>query len=161
MTRRERRIAKRRTRRAGVAVASVVGAGALALGGLAASGALPGVVGGGDSPSVPANAASDTGADHAQAGISQANDAGANEAGTNDASSALGGLTTAQANVDANGSPVASAVIGTLIDGFTAGTPGWELGPQVAGAATDAASQLAPSLPGTPSDASDGLTHKP
>jgi hypothetical protein len=170
MTRRERRIAKRRTRRAGVAVAAVVGAGALALGGLAASGALPDVVGGGDTPSVPANAASQTGTNHAQAGISQAGtdhaQAGISQAGSNDsgdagsqnASSALQGLQTAQSNVDANGSSVASAVIETLITDFGEGTTGSQLGADVSSAAQDAASQL---LPTAPNEASDGLTHKP
>jgi hypothetical protein len=126
----------------------------LALGGLAASGALPGVVGGGDTPSVPANAASQTGIDHARAGISQA---GTNEgdAGSQNAGSALQGLQTAQSNVDANGSPVASAVIGTLITDFGEGTTGSQLGADVSSAAQGAASQL------LPSEASDGLSHKP
>jgi hypothetical protein len=142
MTRQERRAQKRRSRRAAVVVASVVGAGALALGGLAASGALGG--GGGD---VPPAEASQTGADHAQAGISHA----AEQAGTEDAGSRLDGLENALGNVT---NPVASAVIETLIEN----TPGPGFGQEVAAAATSAASQLTPS---TPSDASGGLSHKP
>src|SRR5215470_16013107 len=107
MTRRVRRAQRRRSRRAGIAVASVFGAGVLVLG--VASGALPGA--GGSGSDVPPVEASQTGADHAQAGISQAGQNVPNHPGTQDAGSRRDGLETAAANVT---NPVASAVIGTL-----------------------------------------------
>jgi hypothetical protein len=120
----------------------VFGAGVLVLG--VASGALPGVGGGGsDAPPV---VASQTGVDHAQAGKNATE-----HAGTQDAGSRRDGLETAAGNVN---NPVASTVIGTLIES----TPGQGLGEQVAAAATGAASQQAPSTPG---EASDGQAHKP
>jgi hypothetical protein len=148
MTRQERRAQERRARRANIAVASMVGATALAFGGLAVSGAFPG-----ESPkNVPPAEASQTGLDHAHAGISQAEaHAPAEQAGTEDAGSRLDGLETAAGNVT---NPVASAVIDTLMEN----TPGPGFGEQAADAATSAASQLAPA---TPSEASDGLEHKP
>lgn len=128
LTRRERRLLGRRGRR-GRIVAAAVAAMALVLGGLGVAGALPGVDGVGEgSPTRVKNADTSDSSDDADAGADAEKDATLSEA---DAT----GLENAAGNVK---NPVASAVIGALLDPGVAGLSGPGKGDAVSDAARTA-----------------------
>jgi hypothetical protein len=143
-------------------VAAVVVAGVAVVGGLSAAGALPNVneLSGGHSSveTVPPEAASETGVEHATAGgnptLPEAVEAqgGSEAADVGDASSRVDGLENAAGHVT---NDTASAVIETLL----ATEPGPGHGAAVSAVASDGHSQAPTNVP--PEQASAGLSHKP
>lgn len=147
LSRRERRIRARRWRRGGIAAATLA-AGALALGGLGAAGALPDVVGLGDGGAA-SHVSDHTDTDGADSHTAESEDAPhpASVAGEGDGS----GLANASGNVT---NPVASAVLEVLQAPGVAELQGSGRGEAVSGAATTAADAQSPSAP-------TGADHRP